>query len=80
MKTNENDIALRPVDVFHHAEDFNVHGLWFDALKNGIGDATHASVDLINRNGFKRFRALSCKCGGRQQTAEGGKRENCFSH
>ena len=50
MQAHQDDVTLGAIHVAQNAKDFHVHGFRLDALKHGIGDAAHASVNMVDRN------------------------------
>ena len=50
MQAHQDDVALGAIHVAQNAKHFNVHGFRLDTLKHGIGDAAHASVNMVDRN------------------------------
>src|SRR5216683_2506446 len=50
MQAHQDDVTLGAIHVAQNAKHFHVHGFRPDALKHGIGDAAHASVNMVDGN------------------------------
>ena len=82
MQTYQDHVALRAIHIVEHAEHFHLHGLGFHALKDGIGYATHADMNLAYRDGRRSLRGirfLRDRDQGEKQ-ANGGECGNQFFH
>lgn len=51
VQADQDHVTLRSIDIVKYAENFDVHRLRFHALKDGIGNAAHARMDLTYGNG-----------------------------